>query len=211
MLLVQSSRNRMLPESFEILSEEDKCKYCQLRKMIHPLTVRTTRDQLAIKFYVMVGQIQQYSVRNDADDWKRCLVCGVVWLDGAIAISTRQLRMLIGKCKSSINAGFQSLGYTTVPMTSQYASHLTSFFPFFVQNGNEVRQWTMRARSESNVKGSSPLSCGPCEWLLESTEDGINGCELSCEAFREQEWMSETEMMLWMQLRPGEIERPALR
>jgi hypothetical protein len=134
------------PDHWEILSEEDHVKYHQLQRVIDPLSFRTSRDHLSRKFQIMINQIQRYTTRNDADDWKRQLVCGMLYLDNAIAISTRQLSKLVGRCKSSINSGFQSLGYEIVATSSAHASALTRAIPFFVRSCNEVRQWTIRAR-----------------------------------------------------------------
>jgi hypothetical protein len=27
-----------------------------------------------------------FAVRHDQNDWKRCLVCGIVWLNGVLAM-----------------------------------------------------------------------------------------------------------------------------
>jgi hypothetical protein len=65
--------------------------------------------------------------------------------EGAFAVSTRHRCKLIGKCKSSINAGFQAVGYTTTPMSAAHAASLVQVFPFMRSNCGEMRQWTIRA------------------------------------------------------------------
>jgi hypothetical protein len=98
-----------------------------------------------MKFQIMMDQIRQYVIRHTDDDWKRSLVCGILWMPNAIAVSTRRLRRLMGKCKSSINHGFQSIGYETATMTSSHATELTRAFPALGRTCGEIRQWTIRA------------------------------------------------------------------
>jgi hypothetical protein len=52
--------------------------------------------------------------------------------------------MLIGKCKSAINAGFQALGYLGTGMSPGYAIALFHIFSNLDCNRNELRQWSVR-------------------------------------------------------------------
>jgi hypothetical protein len=85
------------------------------------------------------------------DDWKRCLVCGLVWLDRTVAISVQQMRRVIGKCKSSINDGFQRLGYSSVVMSDETKLSLMHLIPFLAYHSDEIRQWTIREISSVNL------------------------------------------------------------
>jgi hypothetical protein len=127
-----------------LLNEADRVKYRQLQQLMETLTFRTNREQVAIKFQVILSQIKQFAIRCDGDDWRRCFVCGIVWLDGAVAVNTRQLSVLMSKCKSSINAGFRAIGFTNSVMSPSQALALIREFPFFAHNSNEIRQWTIR-------------------------------------------------------------------
>jgi hypothetical protein len=66
------------------------------------------------------------------------------WIHDGIAINTRQLRLLVGKCKSTINAMFQSIGYATIPSARDYANTLVEIFPVLKDNFAELRRWTVR-------------------------------------------------------------------
>jgi hypothetical protein len=134
------------PSHLYLLTGDDKKGYESLREAIDPLSVRTTRTLLGEKFEEIVGRIHDYAIRCDADDWRRCLVCGVAWLDDSLAISTRQLCKLIGKCKSSINSGLQAIGYETIPVSPEHATSLVRVFPFMRDRVDEMRQWTIRGR-----------------------------------------------------------------
>jgi hypothetical protein len=174
-----------LPAYWTILGDEDKIKYHQLRKLLNPLSTRTSRSQLAVKFRVTIMKIQEYSIRNDADDWKRCLVCGVAWLDGSLALSTRQLCKLIGKCKSSINAGFQSIGYVMTPIASKHAAQLVQLFHCLAENATELRQWSIRSLNGAEKSGMQGMS--PPDIVFDPLEDGLENSDLSYDRFQEQE------------------------
>jgi hypothetical protein len=80
-----------LPTSWSLLDVEDRMGYCELRKFIQPLTRRASKDEIARKFHLTLTRIRQYVVRNDENDWKRSVNCGITWVGDAIATSTRQL------------------------------------------------------------------------------------------------------------------------
>jgi hypothetical protein len=141
------SKAEAYPKHWDILSDSDQMEYRQLKKFIDPLSLRTTKEDLKLKFRILLTEIQRYTTRNDCDDWKRQFVCGILSLTDIVVISTRQLSILIGKCKSSINCGFQALGYQTIPMSSNVASMLAQTFPFLMKDCSGVRQWTVRAQS----------------------------------------------------------------
>jgi hypothetical protein len=144
------------PSGWGLLNDQDKAEYRQFRKRIDPLTIRTSREKLGVQFQTIISQIQKYSIRNDSNDWKRCFTCGVAWLDRGLAVSTRQLCRLLGKCKSSINAGFLAMGYSTFPMDTEDASQLMAFFPFLIENSSEVRQWTIRSPADCRPRTATP-------------------------------------------------------
>jgi hypothetical protein len=68
-------------------------------------------------------------------------------MDNAIAINTRQLRLLISKCKSSINGSLQKMGYTTHMSHSESWKILFSRIPLLKDHFIELRQWTIRYKS----------------------------------------------------------------
>ena len=132
------------PQYFDLLSESDKQEYIELRDQLFDPKYKNRRNKSHEAFKEVVQSIEKFVVRNDGNDWKRSLVCGVIWLDKSIAINTHQLRLLVDKCKSSINGSFQDLGYKTVPTGADCAKELITKFPFMRNNFAELRQWTIR-------------------------------------------------------------------
>jgi hypothetical protein len=88
------------PDYWHILNQSDQIKYHQLQHTIDPVAFRAIHVHTSIKLPLILAQIKDFAIRHDDDDWKRCLVCGIVWLTDAVAVSTRQLSLLIGKSKS---------------------------------------------------------------------------------------------------------------
>ena len=74
-----------------------------------------------------------------------------------IVVNTRQLRILLGRCKSSINGSFQSLGYIPIVPDINANSQFINSFSFFKDNSIELRQWTFRSLPTL----PPPLNSGP--------------------------------------------------
>ena len=132
------------PKHFEILSENDKNQYNTLRATLSSHLCRNRRGKRLETFSDMLNAIKVFCIRNDEDDWKRCLVCGVCWLPMGLAINTRQLSMLIDKCKSSINGSLQKMGYGTIQSRSESSNALSDVIPVLKKNFNELREWSIR-------------------------------------------------------------------
>jgi hypothetical protein len=142
--LISTSIERNRPDHWSLLSESDKAKYRELQISINPLSFRTARDYGPWKFQIIITHINCFAIRQDGDDWKRCLVCGLVWLNHAIAVNNRQMSLLTGKCKALINDGFQSLGYSSTVMSDATKLSLMDLNPFLARNCDAIRQWTIR-------------------------------------------------------------------
>jgi len=175
--LAPCSDAKDMPTYWSLLTPDDQAAYSALRRAIGPLTGRAERDVLARQFGVIVHHMRVYISRSADDVWKRSLCCGFAPLnDGAVAISTRQLCKLIGKCRSSINAGLQALGYSPAPMTPDRTDLLIRVFPFLVGRCAEARQWTMRT-DRVHLAATTRDSCEPSESIgegLAEFERGLN-------------------------------------
>ena len=111
----------------------------------------------------MLSAIRVFAERGDENDWRRYLVCGICWLDNAIAINTRQLRLLLSKCKSSINGSLQKMGYITSTANMESRKILIPKIPLLKDNFNELRQWTIRCKNDDSEKMSRAANPGKPE------------------------------------------------
>ena len=137
------------PQFIEFLSEEDKKNYYLLRKDLWNLDNKFKRNKRVISLQNALDKIHNYCIQNDESDWKRCIVCGVIWYDEGIAINTRQLKILINKCKSSINGALQKMGYTSSTTKGEGFDSLLRKIPYLRGNFVEQRMWTVRKKVTS--------------------------------------------------------------
>lgn len=153
-LLNQENQNEQdiqltLPLFWDHLNEQDKEAYSTMRMGLSSPACKHRRHHSIDLNREIIQTIKKFVIRNDQDDWKRALVSGIAWFPQAIAINTRQLRLLISKCKSSINALFQHLGYVTIPTTNEYSNLLVSYMPILKDNFQEQRKWTIRLQGNA--------------------------------------------------------------
>jgi hypothetical protein len=134
-----------LPRFWSLLDETDKLGYAAMRHALSSTACKHRRHQATQINKDIIVAIRNFVIRHDTEDWKRSLICGICWIPGAIAINTRQLRLLLSKCKSSINSMFLSLGYTAVPTTSDYGTALAEALPLIKGELAELRQWSIRS------------------------------------------------------------------
>jgi hypothetical protein len=89
--------------------------------------------------------IHSFCIRNTADDWKRCFVCGICWLSpNEIGVNPRQLHHLLGRSKSSINGVLALLNYKPLSTRRIEAQRLSQAFPWLETHSTERRLWTIR-------------------------------------------------------------------
>ncbi|OHT16485.1 hypothetical protein TRFO_02766 [Tritrichomonas foetus] len=144
------------PKHYNLLSESDKHLYTHLRSTLSSHICRNRRGKRIETFAEMLATIQNFCIRGDGDDWRRCLVCGIVWLQNGVAVNTRQLGLLIDKCKSSINGSLQKMGYNTLPNRSDSSEALIEVIPQLRNSFSEVREWTVRLFSAATPQPNLP-------------------------------------------------------
>ena len=133
-----------LPKYIHLLSEADKVGYQFLQSKLSLSIAKIQRNKRVESFADLIDTIKQYCIRGDVNDWRRCLVCGICWLGDSIAINTHQLKMLIFKCKSSINGSLHKMGYSANVNRNIAISMLLYYFPMLQSNINDLRAWTVR-------------------------------------------------------------------
>ena len=139
-----------LPKYYNDLRTPDQILYTELKLKCSSAENRYQYNHSLDTFQNILNEIKTYCIKNDNEDWKRCLVCGICWLeDDNIAINTAQLSLLFAKCKAAINGSFRTLGYETVSSKKNISSELHKFIPILITDYQENRQWSIRKRSRS--------------------------------------------------------------
>lgn len=141
-----------LPSFIEFLSDTDRHRYLELKQTLTGSDFRYNRHKRIQTFQEMLDDLYHFCKRDDDDDWKRYLVCGILWLGSDCAINTRQLRIVLGKSKSSINGAFVKMGYETLSPKDVNMNILYDKIPFLRDNFVESRQWTFRKAPEKLVR-----------------------------------------------------------
>jgi hypothetical protein len=145
------------PKYWDLLPDDDKAAYTRLKHEFSAGAMRrASRSNGGDRFDGMLAAIRAFAARDDENDWRRFLVCGLCWLEGAIAINTRQLRLLVPKCKSSINGSLQKLGYATNVSHSDSWKALFPRIPMLKDQFSELRQWTIRYAGGAPARADAP-------------------------------------------------------
>lgn len=140
--------DKQMPKYFDQLSSEDQKSYLELHSYLSSKECRNNRGQRLNKFSEILNSIHCFCIKNDENDVKRCMVCGVFWLPPkGLAINIRQLHILLDKCKSSINGSLQRMGYNPLPPKNELVQQLIEYIPSLKNNFPELREWTIRTQS----------------------------------------------------------------
>jgi hypothetical protein len=156
----------------DLLTAQDRMDYMELQKSFADVGVQRRKGQSS-GFNEMLERVQSYAIRDDGGDCKLCVVCGIFWLKNAIAVSTRQLTKLTGKCKSSINAGFNSIGFRVLPMGVEHVAELINKCPLMKNFNAEMREWSIRAKEDTTAAESVLQAAGDRVLLSDVEFDGF--------------------------------------
>lgn len=130
--------------AWDLLPEADKEIYTTLRTAFQSTTKSTSREQKKIQFKSEIRSILDFIESSDRDREDRSIVSGIAFTGPFICVNTRQLKNLIGKCKSSINGCFQQLGYVAVKTKPKARTVVLSILPSLHGDPGAQRQWTVR-------------------------------------------------------------------
>lgn len=101
----------------------------------------TLRSQTGI-FKSELEAIRSYVSKVPAEVIDRSIICGVFFAPNFICVNNRALKLLLGRCKSSINVGFQNLGYHSAK--THVRKMILNEMPILKCYPNLARQWTIR-------------------------------------------------------------------
>jgi hypothetical protein len=145
------------PQHFALLSADDAIAYNRLHCSFQQCIRKSARGERVAEFQHHLDQIRAFIQRTDTEDWKRSLVCGVIFLDHALCINIQQLRILIGRCKSSINGSLQMLGYSAQPQIHGVEIDLSARIPGLQLDIEEIKKWSVRRLTGPGAQPPVPL------------------------------------------------------
>jgi hypothetical protein len=133
-----------LPHPFDQLSHNDQLEYRKLKESFALPRWQTPRNGAAETFQRMLTTVRQFVMKGDEEDAKRAMVAGIMWTDVGVVLNTRDFSKMTGRSKSSINGGFQSMGYGTLPIGHGIPTELMKAFPTGHCKFSTLRHWTVR-------------------------------------------------------------------
>jgi hypothetical protein len=134
------------PSYYALLLEPEKYEYDALQARLADPNHRYNRNHRLDTFQDMLDEIREFC--EGPESWRRCLACGICWCTDFIATNTQQMRFILGKSKSSINGVFAKMGLDISPGKDSETSELTGRIPYLKGRLQEVRQWTIRRKTD---------------------------------------------------------------
>lgn len=161
MLNLNQSRDTESPTSS--LSRADAIEYMRLKEsFIHSQSSRT-RDRRGNTFKQEIETIIRFVDSRQEDRELRALATGLIRNGSYLCVNSQRLKLFVRRCKSSINNGFQQLGFESVKSRSCSNACLTSALPSIASQTNLGRQWTVRCiekpvSSNGTTQATLPIS-----------------------------------------------------
>jgi hypothetical protein len=140
-----------------LLNSVDQILFQCLHDSLSSRDNRYNRHRRLLTFQTSLGGILSFCHRGDDDDWRRCFVCGILWIDPrTLAVNSRQLGCVLGKSKSSVNGALAKMNWAPSPMTRNVNEKLCRAMPYLRHHPDVLRQWTIR-RPAPPPKEEAPM------------------------------------------------------
>ena len=132
---------------------EDKQEYSRIRMSFvlnHPeLTSRI--DGRTASFIKAIRILIDYVNRSEKGKQDRAILVGLCVAGCAIFVNIRQVKDLIGRCKSSINGSFQQLGYLALHTKTKARLWIAGVLQRLGSDKTLLKQWSVRVASAETV------------------------------------------------------------
>jgi hypothetical protein len=139
--------------SWSHLSAEDKQNYLNLRAQSVLQSRPHQKDRNPVVFRNEVRSIIDFIDSSPANREHRAIICGLVVRDPFILVNNRQLKHVIGRCKSSINGSFQQIGYLAVKTKDKARECTKLLIPSLATDPGQLKLWTVRFNRFVNAPG----------------------------------------------------------
>lgn len=151
------------------LSEADEAEFEKVVNKFNSGLYRYNRSLRLETFKEMIKILKDFCNIGAVDDWRRCLACGIFWVDNLLIINVKRLADVMGKSKSNINSSFAKLGYEWENIDDDAAVKVFESVPFLKHRSRETRHWTVRKmKKESRDIFDASEEQGSCCCLQDS-------------------------------------------
>jgi hypothetical protein len=145
------------PAYFSLLTLPEQEQYRSMQSRFQVSPDRNRRGCRVRSFLDDLREISLSAQRGDINDWKRCCVYGVCYLNCGMAINSHQLGVLTNRSKSSINGTFKMLGYVTISARGDTNPELIEALPNLKGKTSELRQWSVRVSPHYSMPKFMPI------------------------------------------------------
>jgi hypothetical protein len=161
--------------AWSALSSDDKQMYLTLRRNFLQRTTSTDIPNTS-RFYQDIQAVTTYINRSPDNRETRAIVVGLAMSGQFLAVNTRQLKNLLGRCKSSINGCLRHLGYFGFNTKQKSRNCVLDILPSLKTDPGALRQWTARfLRSGRPSRSPSDGSPVPMDGNWDEGSDGKGG------------------------------------
>ena len=134
----------MCDDLFYALSAEDRQAYEHLRESFAKKQTSLKRDRHVNSFSQELRHIVAFVERRPEGRELRAVNAGLMFNGTFICVNTKLLKILISRCKSSINSSLQQLGYSSLKNKAKAHECLISSISILKGNLELAKQWTVR-------------------------------------------------------------------
>lgn len=162
-----------LPQYWQLLDRTDLEEYLKLRLKNEENVAKSKKGERIESFNQKLDQIKRYIERDNVNQWKRSLVCGAIFLKDGIFINIQNFKMVLSRCKSSINGSFQQMGYNANQCNPAAAQEIKSKIPFFSKSPNDLKKWTFREFKQPTEIPVPDISSSKKPFIIELPKHNI--------------------------------------
>lgn len=130
------------------LSDYDKQTYNDLRVHFRQQQKQHLKERKTTPFANEILCILDWIDHQPQGHDDRCIVAGIAFAGPFICVNTQQLKNLVCRCKSSINSGFQQIGYDALRSREKVREAILAIIPALRTEPSCMRQWTVRCVSD---------------------------------------------------------------
>ena len=131
------------------LTAEDQATFRQLHLHFLQQQKEHMKDRKTSFFFndiLCLMKFIDYTVLRRDD---RAICTGLAFSGPFACVNTQQLKVILGRCKSSINNSFQQIGYDAVKNKTKSREAVLAIIPSLIAEQNTLRKWTVRCVSET--------------------------------------------------------------
>jgi hypothetical protein len=154
------------------LPAEDQAEFIRLTTQLHHCQKSSGKDPRVVSFQKELNLVLAFLERDEVHREERSILTGIAFAGKFVCVNTRLLKAFLGRCKSSINGGFQQMGYVAIRTKAKARNCIVAVMRSLTNDAALLRQWTVRGLAPGST--SAFASSFPTKLLPEITAADLN-------------------------------------